>query len=92
LKLEDSKFVVYNCFMRPILMIELLEAIDELTEIIDDLKEFEQFLLKVPEPESRTTTIILADALSKVEKYVLQYEDQLIELQDQYVMVQREEE
>ena len=73
-------------------MIELLEAIDELTEIIDDLKEFEQFLLKVPEPESRTTTIILADALSKVEKYVLQYEDQLIELQDQYVMVQREEE
>ena len=73
-------------------MIELLEAIDELTEIIDDLKEFEQFLLKVPEPEARTTKFILSDALSKVEKYVLQYEDQLIELQDQYVMVQREEE
>ena len=78
--------------MRPILMIELLEAIDELTDIIDELKEFEQELIKIPEPESRTTKFILSEALSKVEKYVLQYEDQLIELQDQYVMVLREEE
>ena len=78
--------------MRPILMIELLEAIDELTEIIDELKEFEQELIKIPDPESRTTKFILSEALSKVEKYVLQYEDQLIELQDQYVMVLREEE
>jgi hypothetical protein len=73
-------------------MIELLEAIDELTDIIDELKEFEQELIKIPEPESRTTKFILSEALSKVEKYVLQYEDQLIELQDQYVMVLREEE
>ena len=78
--------------MRPILMIELLEAIDELTDIIDELKEFEQELIKIPEPESRTTKFILSEALSKVEKYVLQYEDQLIELQDQYVMALREEE
>lgn len=73
-------------------MIELLEAIDELTDIIDELKEFEQELIKIPEPDSRTTKFILFEALSKVEKYVLQYEDQLIELQDQYVMVLREEE
>ena len=78
--------------MRPILMIELLEAIDELTDIIDELKEFEQELIKIPIPEARTTQFILSEAMSKVEKYVLQYEDQLIELQDQYVMVLREEE
>tara|TARA_B100000927_G_scaffold244396_1_gene206701 strand:- start:2072 stop:2311 length:240 start_codon:yes stop_codon:yes gene_type:complete len=78
--------------MRPILLIELLQSIDELTEIIDELKDFEQRLIAIPIPESRTTQFILSEALDKVEKYVLQYEDQLIELQDQYVMVLREEE
>lgn len=78
--------------MRPILLLELLEAIDELTEVIDELKVFEQDLMLMREPEQRTTRFIRAEALSKVEKYVLQYEDQLIELQDQYVMVLREEE
>jgi hypothetical protein len=78
--------------MRPILLIELLESIDELTEIIDELREFEQELMKIPEPDARTAKFILSDTLSKVEKYVLQYEDHLIELQDQYVMVLREEE
>ena len=84
--------VGYNYFMKPILLIELLEAIDELTEIIDELKDFEQHLNSIPIPEARTTQFILSEAMSKVEKYVLQYEDQLIELQDQYVMVLREEE
>ena len=78
--------------MRPILLLELLEAIDELTEVIDELKEFERTLVEYQEPEQRTTKFIWVEALSKVEKYVLQYEDQLIELQDQYVMVLREEE
>jgi hypothetical protein len=78
--------------MRPILLLELLQAIDELTEVIDELKEFEKELMLLPEPEQRTTKSIWMEALSKVERYVLQYEHQLIELQDQYVMVLREEE
>ncbi len=78
--------------MKPILLIELLESIDELIEIIRELKEFETQLITFAEPEQRTTKFIWMEALSKVQKYVLQYEHQLIELQDQYVMVLREEE
>ena len=73
-------------------MIELLDSIDELDEVICDLKQLEIFLSNAPTFDSNTSKQLVSELTHKVEKYVLQYEDQLIELQDLYLMALLDEE
>lgn len=82
----------YGLFVKPIYLIELLESIDELDEVICDLKQLELFLSDAPSFDSNTSKQLVSELINKVEKYVLQYEDQLIELQDLYLVALLDEE